>query len=213
MGKDISSLRQEYKARPLIRANLLEDPLEQFSVWLNESLEAQLVEPNAFSFATVGLGGVPAIRTLLLKGLDQSGLAFFTNYESSKALDMENNSEVAMLFPWIALGRQVKVLGKVQKVGEVESLKYFKSRPLGAQLGAWASRQSEPIESRRVIEDRFEEVQREFKDKAVPLPPFWGGYRVEPRLFEFWQGRADRLHDRFEYRLVDGNWIIGRLSP
>ena len=209
----IADLRQNYTLKTLELGTLNSDPVEQFRTWLDEAIHAQLLEPNAMTLATVDEKGQPSARVVLLKGLDERGFAFYSNYESRKARDMAENSNVALVFNWLGLERQVRIRGEVEKVSREESLEYFKSRPHASQLGAWASRQSRVIEGREVLEKRLAELQGEYAEGQVPLPEFWGGYVVSPVAVEFWQGRPSRLHDRFLYSLESERWRIERLSP
>jgi pyridoxamine 5'-phosphate oxidase len=174
-------------------------------------MESDIVEPTAMSLATSddSIG----IRTVLLKYFDEKGFVFYTNYESKKSKQMQKNPQAAILFPWLALERQVKIIGKVEKISKLESLKYFSSRPKGSQIGAWASEQSSRISSRSILIEQFESMKKKFSNGEIPLPEFWGGYRVIPQSIEFWQGRANRLHDRFIYEREEGEWTISRLSP
>lgn len=210
---DISDLRREYRYAGLSRDELHPDPLLQFERWFNNAHENGLDNANALSLATVGSDGMPSLRTVLLKSFDQQGFVFYTNYGSRKAQQIAQNPQAAMLFHWLEFDRQVKIQGHVSKVSSAESLKYFASRPRGSQLGAWCSQQSSPIGSRTLLQQAFDSMQRKFADGEVPLPDFWGGYRVRPVVIEFWQGRENRLHDRFEYRREDDGWGIQRLSP
>lgn len=210
---DISDLRREYRYAGLSRDELHPDPLLQFERWFNNAHENGLDNANALSLATVGSDGMPSLRTVLLKSFDQQGFVFYTNYGSRKARQIAQNPQAAMLFHWLEFDRQVKIQGHVSKVSSAESLKYFASRPRGSQLGAWCSQQSSPIGSRTLLQQAFDSMQRKFADGEVPLPDFWGGYRVRPVVIEFWQGRENRLHDRFEYRREDDGWGIQRLSP
>ena len=211
---DLQELRRHYAARSLDRDDLDPDPFAQFDRWMREAIDAQLLEPNAMSLATADAAGRPGLRTVLLKGFDRRGLVFYTNYESAKARDLAANDRVALLFPWLALERQVVVTGRAARIPATESLKYFLSRPRDSQIGAWASRQSEVITTRSLLEQKFAEMKAKFAAGEIPLPTNWGGYRVTPESFEFWQGRPSRLHDRFHYRLKpDGTWRIERLMP
>jgi pyridoxamine 5'-phosphate oxidase len=213
-SRELADLRREYSTRGLRRKDLLPDPVEQFRNWLDEAIDAGLLEPNAASLATVGAGGRVSCRTVLLKAFDRRGFVFFTNYQSRKARQLADNPRAALLFPWIALERQVEINGPVEKISAAESLAYFVSRPLGSRVGAWVSCQSQIVSSRRLLEAKFEEMMQKFKQGEVPLPDFWGGYRLVPEEIEFWQGAAERLHDRFRYRLQDGGaWTIDRLAP
>lgn len=211
---DLAAMREEYTRQGLSRDDLEENPFAQFEKWFQQSIEVNLFEPNAMVLATVSAQGQPTTRTVLLKYFDQKGLVFFTNYESRKAQQMAENPKVSLLFPWLQLERQVHITGQVEKVSTAESLKYFLSRPKGSQIGAWVSSQSSVISSRKLLMSKFEELQQKFQHKEVPLPSFWGGYRVSPDSFEFWQGGKFRLHDRFFYSLQpDGRWEISRLAP
>ena len=209
----IADLRQNYTLRRLEPRDLNADPIEQFRTWLDEAMSAPLREPNAMTLATVDEKGQPSARVVLLKGLDERGFVFYSNYESRKAGEIEGNAQVALVFNWLGLERQVRIQGEVSKVPRNESLAYFKSRPHASQLGAWASHQSRVIEGREVLEDRLAELQSEYKEGEVPLPEFWGGYVVEPHAVEFWQGRPSRLHDRFLYTREGERWRLERLSP
>lgn len=212
---DLSDLRKNYLQGGLRRQDLNADPIEQFSKWFNQAIEAELIEPNAMTMATVDSRNRPAQRTVLLKFFDGKGFVFFTNFESRKAAHIGANPEVSLLFPWLALERQVIVQGRAEKISTTESLKYFLSRPRESQLGAWVSRQSSVISSRSLLEQKLAEIKRKFADGEVPLPSFWGGFRVVPVEIEFWQGGAGRLHDRFLYRRESPStpWSVERLSP
>lgn len=211
---DLYDLRKEYTRGGLQREDLAADPFTQFERWFDQAVKSQVEEPNAFCLATADGDGQPSTRVVLLKQFSAAGLVFFTNYESRKARDLDTNPKAAANFLWLPLQRQVNVLGSVERVSTAESLKYFLSRPMGNRLGAWTSPQSKVISSRQILEAKLEEIKRKFANGEVPLPSFWGGYRIVPRRFEFWQGRPNRLHDRFEYRLEDdGAWTIERLAP
>ena len=211
---DISSLRQDYTKSGISIETLNENPILQFELWFAQAQKAELPEPNAMSLATCSSERLPNIRTVLLKYFDQKGFVFFTNYTSKKAYEINDNNNVALLFPWIALERQVKVRGKAERISTTESLKYFVSRPYGSQLGAWVSHQSTVISGRSILEQKLAEMKRKFKEGKVPLPDFWGGYRVIADQIEFWQGRSNRLHDRFLYTKQDNNsWNLEQLSP
>jgi pyridoxamine 5'-phosphate oxidase len=210
---DIGDMRRDFESDGLNFSVLSNNPFEQFEQWFNNAREAGVLEPNALSLGTVDQDGRAALRTVLLKSFDDQGFVFYTNYGSRKAQDLSANPSAAMLFPWIALNRQVIVRGDVEKVSQTESLRYFASRPRGSQIGAWVSEQSQVITSREALEEQVERVQARFETGDVPLPPFWGGYRLRPARFEFWQGRPSRLHDRFEYTRRDGEWCIQRLQP
>ena len=210
----IADIRTEYRRARLHREDLKADPIEQFNLWLEEACRAGVVEPTAMSLATSWSDGRPQVRTVLLKGLDALGFVFFTNLESRKARQIRENPNVSLLFPWLALERQVIVTGRAKQMSTAEALKYFVTRPRGSQLAAWASRQSSVISSRKVLEMEWERLKYKFGAGQIPLPSFWGGYRVSAQTVEFWQGGADRLHDRFQYTLEpDGSWKIERLAP
>ena len=211
---DPAASRYEHAAQGLRRRDLDPDPIKQFANWFTAAIEAGIRDVNAISLATAGDDGRPSVRVVLLKGFDQDGFVFFTNYESEKGQQLETNPYVAFVFYWIELDRQIRISGRAEKTSREESERYFHSRPLGSQLGAWASHQSEVIDARRVLDARMAEVTERFAEKPVPLPPHWGGYRVKPEVIEFWQGRTNRLHDRFRYaRQKDGSWQIDRLAP
>ena len=211
---NLADIRTEYRTGRLRREDLKENPIEQFEVWLGQACQAGVTEPTAMSLATAGADGRPLLRTVLLKGLDHRGFIFFTNLESRKARQIQENPSVSLLFQWLPLERQVIVTGSAAKISVAESLKYFATRPRGSQLAAWASRQSSVISSRRLLEMEWEHLKQKFGAGQIPLPSFWGGYRVTPQTIEFWQGGHDRLHDRFEYqRHSDGPWQIERLAP
>ena len=208
------TLRRELMAKGLVRDELCSDPIKQFEQWYAQTVETDLAEPSAMSLATVDAQGQPWQRIVLLKLFDEKGFVFFTNYASRKAEQIAANSKVSLLFPWQALGRQVKVTGEAEKISTAESVKYFATRPRGSQIGAWASHQSQVIKSRAILDAMFDEIKHKFMDGDVPLPSFWGGYRVTPETIEFWQARDSRLHDRFMYRQEEtARWFIERLSP
>jgi pyridoxamine 5'-phosphate oxidase len=210
---DIENLRQEYTRSGLRRKDLKPDPFDQFELWFQEACSANLLEPNAMVLATASAQAEPAVRTVLLKYFDRSGFVFFTNYESRKARQIAENPQVSLLFLWLPLERQLQITGTAAKISTAESLKYFVSRPRGSQIGAWCSQQSSIISSRQLLEMQFEEMKQKFSDREIPLPSFWGGFRVTPYRFEFWQGRSNRLHDRFVYSRQEPDlWEIQRLS-
>lgn len=211
---DISQMRQEFVLNGLSEENLLPDPMDQFELWFKQAVEGDHPMPNAMSIATVGEDGQPSLRTVLLKYFDRQGFVFFTNYESRKSREIHGNPRVSLLFWWSYLERQVVILGRAERVSTTESVKYFLSRPKGSQLGAWCSNQSSVINSRQMLMAKFEEIKQKFQHQEVPLPSFWGGFRIVPHHIEFWQGRENRLHDRLLYTLQEqGDWKIQRLAP
>lgn len=212
-NNDISNLRRSYSLKELSEDSVSSDPFLQFSIWMNEAMNANLLDPNAMTLATASKNGTPSARTVLLRGFDKSGFVFYTNYESSKAHDLKQNPVASLLFFWVELERQVRISGKVEKISQGESQAYFATRPRESQLGAWASKQSTVISSREALDEQFDEMKKRFENKEIPLPNFWGGYRVSPHKIEFWQGRESRLHDRICYTLNEQNWKIERLSP
>jgi pyridoxamine 5'-phosphate oxidase len=210
----LADLRREYAARALAEDTALADPIEQFSVWFGEALKAELLDVNAMTLATTSRDREPSARTVLLKGFDETGFVFFTNYDSAKARDLDANPRAALLFYWRELERQVRINGSVTMTSREESEAYFHSRPFESQVGAWASEQSRPLEGRGALEARYAELLATYGGAVVPLPPFWGGYRVTPESIEFWQGRKSRLHDRLLYtRRPDATWARTRLAP
>jgi pyridoxamine 5'-phosphate oxidase len=214
MPPDLTGLRNEYAAHGLRRADLHSNPLQQFGAWFAAALAADIRDVNAMSLATATPDGKPSVRIVLLKGFDERGFAFFTNYDSEKAREIDANPYAALVFYWAQLERQVRISGAVEKTSREDSAAYFHSRPVGSQLGAWVSKQSEVIDARQILDARLTEMTERFENGDIPLPPHWGGYRVKPDKFEFWQGRPNRLHDRFRYSLqADGTWLIDRLAP
>lgn len=211
---DLSDFRKEYASRGLHRSDLSDSPIDFFETWFSQATKSGIHEPNAMTLATVASDGSPTQRTVLLKAFDKEGFTFFTNYNSTKATQISANPAVCLLFPWITLERQVIVRGHAEKISTAESLSYFVSRPRDSQIGAWVSNQSEIISSRKFLLMKIEEIKNKFKDGEIPLPSFWGGYRVIPKTIEYWQGGSARIHDRFLYtRQDDGSWVIDRLSP
>jgi pyridoxamine 5'-phosphate oxidase len=211
---NIADLRRTYALESLSEQDVATDPVAQFGRWFDEALHAQLYEPNAMTLATADATGRPSARTVLLKGFDAAGFVFYTNYDSRKGRDLMDNPQAALLFWWGELERQVRIEGRVKKVGAEESEAYFQSRPRDSQLGAWASPQSRTILERAVIESNMAALQSQYADQPVlPLPPHWGGYRVLPDVFEFWQGRESRLHDRIRYTRDGEGWVLDRLAP
>ena len=210
---DIGDYRREYLKGGLKSEDLAKSPLDQFETWFKQAMEADIPDASAMTLATVSSEGKPSQRTVLLKLFDEKGFVFFTNYSSLKSQQIDQNPNVSLLFPWTELERQIEISGTAEKISTAESLKYFLSRPRGSQLGAWASAQSSPINSRQILELQLQKIKNKFTQGEVPLPDFWGGYRVIPETIEFWQGGAKRLHDRFEYTKIDNIWTINRLQP
>ena len=212
--KPLAQQRYEYARSELRREDLVADPIEQFTRWFDEACRAGQNEPNAMTLATASRNARPSVRTVLLKHIEAGGFVFYTNHESTKAREIAENPQVALLFPWLEMERQVGITGAAVRLSHTESLRYFVTRPVGSRLGAWASLQSSVIESRRVLEMKYEEMKHKFSEGEIPLPSTWGGYRVIPDSIEFWQGRKNRLHDRFLYtRQPDDTWRIDRLAP
>lgn len=205
--------RREYDYGKLSRESLLDSPFDQFKLWMAQAIEADIQDPTAMSVATVSAEGKPWQRMVLLKDFDECGFVFYTNLGSRKAAEIEGNAQVSLHFPWLQLDRQVIVGGRAERLSTVDVMKYFLSRPKGSQLAAWASKQSSRINSRQALETQFEQVKAKFSKGEIPLPDFWGGFRVVPEEIEFWQGGESRLHDRFNFQRDGDNWDIARLSP
>lgn len=210
---NIDHLRRQYSMTGFSKADLLNDPLQQFDLWFKQAIDAQIMEVNTMNLATTGINGQPTIRAVLLKSYDERGFVFYTNYESQKAEAIEENPKVSLQFLWIPLERQIRIEGLAEKTSVKESENYFSSRPRDSQISAWTSNQSSIIESRQYLEDQFEKYSEKFNEKTIPLPPFWGGYRIKASSYEFWQGRSNRLHDRVLYIKKDGEWVKNRLAP
>ncbi len=213
MSKDLEQLRREYTQGGLSREQLAAEPMEQFEAWLQQAIDAGLPDPTAMTVATVSADGKPSQRIVLLKKVGPEGFVFYTNLQSRKAQDIRNNSAISLHFPWHALDRQVKVVGVAQPLGRTEVLKYFLSRPKDSQIAAAISEQSRTISSRQFLLQQFNAMKEKLKNKEVPLPDSWGGFRVEPEEIEFWQGGEHRLHDRFRYTLKGDQWEIDQLAP
>lgn len=210
----IADIRRDYSLKTLLETEVADNPFLQFGDWWQQAVESEIDEVNAMTLATASLEGVPSARIVLLKGYDEKGFVFFTNYESAKGRELAENPKASLLFFWKELERQVRITGLVEKLSAAENDDYFLSRPTGSQIGAWASPQSHIIENRSWLERRVEELNEKFKTEQLTRPPHWGGYRVKPVIIEFWQGRSSRLHDRLQYTLQDdGSWKIERLAP
>ncbi len=214
MSKPIADIRIEYKRHSLSENEVQANPIRQFDLWWNEAISSQIDEVNAMTLATASSDGLPAARIVLLKGYDDAGFVFFTNYQSFKGQQLEENPRACLVFFWKELERQVRITGLIEKVSAEESDGYFSSRPESSRIGAWASPQSQVIEDRRILENNEAELTKSFAGKPIPRPLHWGGYRVKPVSIEFWQGRPGRLHDRIQYGLNEnGQWMIERLAP
>ena len=213
MDPKLAAMREDYKLNGLSENDVTADPISQFQRWFDDAVEGQVYEPNGMTLATVDEHGQPSARIVLLKLIDQRGLAFFTNLESRKGQDLASNPKAALTFWWGPLERQVRFEGTISRVSVDETDAYFQSRPIGSRIGAWASPQSQVIESRDVLQQSERDYQEKFEQSDIPCPPFWGGYRLTPARAEFWQGRSNRLHDRLCYRLIDDSWRIERLAP
>ena len=210
---DLESFRREYLRGGLHRKDLQKDPIEQFSIWMQQALDLGIIDPTAMTMSTVASDGQPSQRIVLLKNFDDLGFVFYTNYESRKAKELSSNSKVSLLFPWNQIDRQIKICGEAHKLSSRDSRDYFVSRPRGSQIAAIASKQSSVIDSRAALMDEFDALNQKYKDAELPFPDFWGGYRVRATEIEFWQGGADRLHDRFRYLRDGQSWRIDRLAP
>lgn len=215
MDRNITEqMRSNYETRQLDKSQLTADPMDLMKQWFSHAIEMKISEATAMILSTVSEEGQPSSRTVLLKEIDERGFIFYTNYQSRKARDLTHNDKVSLIFFWKELEQQVRIEGKAYKISASKSKEYFQSRPKGSQLGAWASPQSKPIADRSALENRLEELREIYANhEKLPLPAHWGGYRVIPHYFEFWQGRPDRLHDRFAYNQVDQKWVINRLAP
>lgn len=208
----LPGLRRSYEGLPLLESEMAADPFAQFAIWFQEALAAGLPEPNAMVVATASAGGRPSARTVLLKGYDERGFVFYTNYESRKGRDLTENPRASLLFPWHPIRRQVRIEGSVVRLTQADSAEYYNSRPYGSRIGAWASRQSAVVRSREELDERYEKLAARWPEEP-PVPDFWGGYRVIPSEVEFWQGQTDRMHDRLRYRAAHPGWVLERLAP
>ncbi len=209
----IADIRKDYKLQTLLEADVAPNPIVQFGKWWDEAIKSDIDEVNAMTLATVDKNNIPSARIVLLKGYDESGFIFFTNYQSHKGEQLQENPNACLVFFWKELERQIRITGTVEKISAAESDAYFTSRPAGSRIGAWASPQSSVIANRNIIEEKTKELEQQFVDNNIPRPPHWGGYIVKPLQIEFWQGRSNRLHDRIQYSLQKDKWIIGRLAP
>ncbi len=210
---DIAGMRRSYTLAGLSEAHAHANPFIQFRLWFEEAKAAQILEPNAMTLASVGEDGAPEARIVLLKDMDERGFVFYTNYNSKKGRDIAANPRVSLLFFWGELERQVRISGTAGQISREESNEYFQTRPRESRIGAWVSEQSSRIESREMLERRFQEYSEQYEGREIPIPPFWGGYRVQPTAMEFWQGRVGRLHDRLLYKRLGEQWTLSRLSP
>ncbi len=213
MDDTLIALRRDYTAATLDIEDVAPDPMDQFAIWMKEAMEADILDVEAMTLATVSTSGIPSARIVLLRGYDARGFSFYTNYESQKALELQGNAACALVFHWSEIERQVRIQGTAQRITGAESEAYFATRPRGSQLGAWASQQSTVLQSRKELEDTWNSLEGKYESREIDKPPFWGGYRVVPTSMEFWQGRRSRLHDRLRYRRVESNWILERLAP
>lgn len=210
---ELSDIRREYSKGGLRSKDLKADPIDQFNLWLQQAIDAKLTDPTAMTVATVNSDGQPSQRIVLLKHVDKAGFVFYTNLGSRKAEDINENSKVSLHFPWHPIERQVAITGTAEKLTAMENMKYFSTRPKESQLAAWASKQSSRISTRGVLEGKFLELKNKFAKGEIPVPSFWGGYRIRPETIEFWQGGEHRLHDRFLFTRQDGQWEVERLAP
>ncbi len=209
----LQNLRQDYKAAQLNESDIVDSPFVQFEKWFNDAIKAEIFEPNVMTLATADRSGKPNARIVLLKGFDDQGFSFYTNYLSQKGKELKKNPQACLVFFWAELERQVRIEGKIEKLDKETSEAYFQSRPIGSQISAIASPQSQVVQSRSVLEQKVEELTKQFEGKLIPKPAHWGGYILKPTAVEFWQGRSSRLHDRIRYVLVNGSWKIDRLAP
>ena len=210
---DVAGIRREYKKQQLDESDIFQSPFDQFEAWMEQALNSDLVEPTAMTLATASSDGYPTARTVLLKKYDEQGYVFYTNYSSRKGAQLDQNPRACLLFFWPELERQIRIEGHIEKEDREQSEAYFNSRPFKSRVAALVSQQSSPVKSRKQLEEEFEALKEKYEDGEVPLPDDWGGYRLKPVRFEFWQGRRSRMHDRIEYELQQNDWIIRRLAP
>ncbi len=210
---NLENMRSEYMQKTLSESDVNADPIKQFEIWFSEAVDSKLKDANACTLATCGTDLFPQARVILLKRYDEEGFVFFTNYTSDKAEDLKQNPNACINFSWLELERQIRISGKCEKISTAESISYFATRSRGSQIGAWVSEQSKIIQSREILKLQVAKMKAKFQNKQIPLPDFWGGYRLKPEKIEFWQGRESRLHDRILYSLEKGEWIISRLAP
>ena len=212
---DLKDLRENYELGELLEGNIHQDPMQQFSIWMEDAIKSDEKEPNSMVLSTIRENGAPTSRVVLVKEIDPDGLIFYTNYNSDKAKQIKNSPMVALNFNWLSLQRQVRIEGSVEKIGSERATKYFQSRPKSSQIGAWVSAQSEIIKSRKTLEEAKKALDEKYKEISVlPKPPHWGGFKIIPHTIEFWQGRRSRLHDRIRYtQKAKKSWLIGRVSP
>lgn len=214
MNNSIADLRREYASKTLLESEVAPHPIIQFETWWNEALESAIIEPNAMTLATASSDGMPSARVVLLKSFSQNGFIFYSNYKSFKGIQLEENPKACLVFLWKELERQVRITGLVKKISDKESDDYFITRPVGSQIGAWVSPQSQVVDNRQWLEDAFKKMSETYNESITKRPPFWGGYLVQPVIIEFWQGRRSRLHDRIQYTIdKNGAWKIERLAP
>jgi pyridoxamine 5'-phosphate oxidase len=212
-SKSVADIRRDYTQKPLVESDVCENPIDEFMEWFEQALSTDMADPNAMTLATATREGVPSSRIVLLKGVDEQGFRFYSNYKSRKARELAENPRAALCFYWPSLERQIRIEGKVQKLSQDDSEAYFQQRPRLSQIGAWASKQSSKLSSRDELEEKFEEMKKRFENKEIPLPDFWGGYLLKPTVIEFWQGRESRMHDRIRYEKEGQEWKTARLAP
>jgi pyridoxamine 5'-phosphate oxidase len=211
--KSVAEIRRDYNKEVLVTAEVCDNPIDQFTKWFDQALSTDMLDPNAMTLSTATKDGIPSSRIVLLKGVDEKGFQFYTNYKSQKGKELAENPRAALCFYWATLERQVRIQGKVRRINRKESKNYFQQRPRLSQLSAWASEQSSKVDSRDELLSRFKEIEKRFENKEIPLPEFWGGYLLQPNRIEFWQGREGRMHDRICYKKKEDSWTKFRLAP